>query len=285
MRMIRHGNGLPEHSGQPMQGMKKSHIGRRLLRKIMRRETCQMLFEAFEANEDVTSAYQFWKSRFSRGEIEYWAWDFLRKLTGKTSGASFSTREIINICKAVLRRDPSNYWAADELVETSKSLTDMEARITLLRSALDTLNLSSNVTRNDEVEMARNYLVEGLAEAVMEKGEEKYAVGFWTTLVRKCPSSWSISEALHSAFVANGDDQAAMQFWGRMRRVEPATTFCLLLRGELSKCRKIRGSNEDLVAVVGLFPERGRVSGRRSLFSPNYSQVFERRYLFRIRAA
>lgn len=248
-------------------------------------ETCQMLFEAFEANEDMTGAYQFWKSRIGRSEIEYWNSVFLRKLTGTTSGASFSTREVMNICKVMLQRDPSYYWAADAFVETSKSLTDMEARITHLRTALDTLNLSFDVSKgyyeSDEVEIARSFLVKGLAEVVMKKGEENYAVGFWTTLVRKCPSSWPISEALHRAFVANGDDQAAMQFWGKMRRVSEEQHFAYFYAescqnaGKFEEAMKIWWLWLDYFLSKAKFPERQVFSRQTIVKSLNAAINFD----------
>ena len=195
-----------------------------IVEKTNRRTECEMLFEAFEANGNMIGAYQFWKSRINRGEMKSWDWDLLKKLTEKRNGAGFSDRELINICKAELQRDHSNQNAAWALVEASTSLTDIQARVTLLKNALDTLKSSFGELEQYglfEVEMVREVLVEELAQVIIEREDEKYAVGFWTTLVRKFPNFWSVSKALQSAFAANGDDQAAMQFWRRMRRVGP----------------------------------------------------------------
>ena len=197
-----------------------------IVEKTNGRTECKMLFEAFEANGDRMGAYQFWKSRISRGEMRFWDWDLLEGLTEKRNGVGFTDREFINICKAELQRDRSDVFAAGALAKASKSLTDMGARITLLKNALDTFKLSSSELEHRqydllEVEIAREIVVEELARAILERGDENYAVGFWTTLVRKFPYSWSVSRALQTAFAANGDDQAAVQFWRRMRRVAP----------------------------------------------------------------
>ena len=78
-----------------------------IVEKTNRRTECEMLFEAFEANGNMIGAYQFWKSRISRGEMRNWDWDLLEKLTEKRNGVGFSDREFINICQAQLQGDRS----------------------------------------------------------------------------------------------------------------------------------------------------------------------------------
>ena len=110
-------------------------------------------------------------------------------------------------------------------------------------------------------------LVEGLAQAIMEKGDEKYAVDFWKTLVRNFPSSWCISDALGSAFTANGDDQAAMQFWGRMRRVGPKEQHFAYFYVE--SCKNA-GKFEEAIKIWWLWLHHflSGVKPERDIFSP-----------------
>ena len=102
---------------------------------------CQMLLEAFEENEDITGAYQFCKSRISRGKEKSSEWEFFKRLKEKPNRISFSPRDLINICKGALQRDHSNIYAAEVLVKASGSLKEVEARIAQLKSALDMLKL------------------------------------------------------------------------------------------------------------------------------------------------
>ena len=113
----------------------------------------------------------------------------LEKLAGNTNGIGFSHRDIINICKAKLQRNRSDEHAAEALLKASRSLTDIEARIKLLKSAVDTLKLGfSGVDEEEyylfEVDMVKELLVKELAQVIMEKGVGKYAVDFWKTSVQ-----------------------------------------------------------------------------------------------------
>lgn len=185
------------------------------LRRVVR------LTQAFEAKGDMVGASQFWKNRFSCDKAQYWDWDFLGELRSR---GVFDEYNVINICKAKLQQYPFNEKAANALVKQSKSL-DPEARIMLLKSALHLIKLDhSNALDLDEEflpEDVTEVLVDELTHAMMEKGDEEYAIGFWKEAVRKFPSSWPVSNAMHVAFVNHGDYQAAMEFWGRMRRVGP----------------------------------------------------------------
>ena len=189
--------------------------------------TRKQLTKAFRSANAVNEEVAFWKSRISRGEIQYSESELIVDLIKKSNSSCSIVGEVINICKVGLHQHPSNMHIADVLVKATNWLTEMEARIKLLKSAIELLKLSpSDITLKGEdycldVEMSREVLVEGLAQAIMEKGDDKYAVAFWITLVRKFPKSWSISEALQRAFVADGDDGGAMQFWRRMMGVCP----------------------------------------------------------------
>ena len=134
-----------------------------------------MLGDAFEANGDMAGAYQFWKSRISRGKMTSADLGLFEKMTENLNDVDFSSRDLIKICTAALQRDPSED-AARILVKASRYLRNVEARITQLKSVLYTLKLNYGELEDTdlgEVEDASEVPVEELAQTIME-GDEKY---------------------------------------------------------------------------------------------------------------
>jgi tetratricopeptide (TPR) repeat protein len=198
----------------------------------------ESLFNAFKVSGLYDEAIAYWEEMSRIGKSDsflYWLGEALMNVLGESQKAlefwqlrceiqkkHFFVPEVlkegkyrpqvIEICKSQLRKDPSDYEAAESLQELAGAdHWDNETRLKFWKGVLRTGG-EYNPVAVSEVRVC-------FAETMNLEQE----IQFWKAMVINYPDADEIVDQACCALIGQGDDNTSFRFWGKMVRKHPTT--------------------------------------------------------------